>query len=113
CSLLSRLLSCACCADHIDLPSFPTRRSSDLEDVRAELRKKIESVAAERGLEATLSSLALPVPTFEVGSDAALVRAAESVTGALADRKSTRLNSSHVKISYAVSCLKKRNLVHS
>src|SRR5690606_41051309 len=27
---------------------------------------------------------------------------------ALADRKSTRLNSSHVKISYAVFCLKKK-----
>src|SRR6266511_2188404 len=26
----------------------------------------------------------------------------------LVDRKSTRLNSSHVKISYAVSCLKKK-----
>src|SRR6267378_8094833 len=29
--------------------------------------------------------------------------------GALADRKSTRLNSSHVEISYAVFCLKKKN----
>src|SRR5690606_41708284 len=28
-----------------------------------------------------------------------------------ADRKSTRLNSSHVKISYAVFCLKKKNTV--
>src|SRR5690606_9758378 len=28
---------------------------------------------------------------------------------AVADRKSTRLNSSNVKISYAVSCLKKKN----
>src|SRR5207302_10454744 len=28
---------------------------------------------------------------------------------ALTDRKSTRLNSSHVKISYAVFCLKKKN----
>src|SRR5436309_12073263 len=28
--------------------------------------------------------------------------------GRLADRKSTRLNSSHVKISYAVFCLKKK-----
>src|SRR5690606_40272078 len=27
----------------------------------------------------------------------------------LTDRKSTRLNSSHVKISYAVFCLKKKN----
>src|SRR5690606_39813418 len=29
------------------------------------------------------------------------------------DRKSTRLNSSHVKISYAVFCLKKKKLNHS
>src|SRR5690606_11317482 len=29
---------------------------------------------------------------------------------ALSDRKSTRLNSSHVKISYAVFCLKKKNI---
>src|SRR5690554_7366756 len=29
--------------------------------------------------------------------------------GATADRKSTRLNSSHVRISYAVFCLKKKN----
>src|SRR5690606_40329597 len=29
-------------------------------------------------------------------------------TGAPGDRKSTRLNSSHVKISYAVFCLKKK-----
>src|SRR5690554_7438880 len=28
--------------------------------------------------------------------------------GAVADRKSTRLNSSHVRISYAVFCLKKK-----
>src|SRR5690606_13451227 len=31
------------------------------------------------------------------------------VRGELVDRKSTRLNSSHVKISYAVFCLKKKN----
>src|SRR5690606_42070913 len=29
------------------------------------------------------------------------------------DRKSTRLNSSHVKISYAVFCLKKKNRTHA
>src|SRR5690606_40012369 len=28
------------------------------------------------------------------------------------DRKSTRLNSSHVKISYAVFCLKKKKMMH-
>src|SRR6266576_462172 len=32
-----------------------------------------------------------------------------SIAAALADRKSTRLNSSHVETSYAVSCLKKKN----
>src|SRR5690606_23596233 len=34
--------------------------------------------------------------------------AASSPTGPALDRKSTRLNSSHVKISYAVFCLKKK-----
>src|SRR5690606_41998761 len=32
----------------------------------------------------------------------------QQVTGISPDRKSTRLNSSHVKISYAVFCLKKK-----
>src|SRR3989442_11104480 len=31
-------------------------------------------------------------------------------SGHLADRKSTRLNSNHVRISYAVFCLKKKHL---
>src|SRR5471032_2690323 len=31
----------------------------------------------------------------------------------LRDRKSTRLNSSHITISYAVFCLKKKNIKHS
>src|SRR5436305_8754473 len=33
---------------------------------------------------------------------------ASTTTGARGDRKSTRLNSSHVRISYAVFCLKKK-----
>src|SRR5690606_40441165 len=45
--------------------------------------------------------------SVSAGSTASL-RAAFS-TAALLDRKSTRLNSSHVKISYAVFCLKKKN----
>src|SRR3712207_7919932 len=32
----------------------------------------------------------------------------ESIKGVLEDRKSTRLNSSHANISYAVFCLKKK-----
>src|SRR5689334_24572503 len=37
------------------------------------------------------------------------VRMAEAKRGAEIDRKSTRLNSSHSSISYAVFCLKKKN----
>src|SRR5690606_41108183 len=33
------------------------------------------------------------------------------LTGSPQDRKSTRLNSSHVKISYAVFCLKKKKIM--
>src|SRR5690606_39865576 len=36
------------------------------------------------------------------------VTTGDASEGASADRKSTRLNSSHVKISYAVFCLKKK-----
>src|SRR3712207_8698051 len=35
------------------------------------------------------------------------------VRRALVDRKSTRLNSSHANISYAVFCLKKKNTIES
>src|SRR3989442_11566391 len=44
--------------------------------------------------------LKLPIPTMKVG--------ALGTHNALGDRKSTRLNSSHVRISYAVFCLKKK-----
>src|SRR5256885_6925841 len=49
-------------------------------------------------------------------ADAALLSIFDAATGELAvqrlrnlDRKSTRLNSSHLVISYAVFCLKKKN----
>src|SRR3712207_8746865 len=38
-----------------------------------------------------------------------LKRGWEKVKGFVGDRKSTRLNSSHANISYAVFCLKKKN----
>src|SRR5690606_39662625 len=43
-------------------------------------------------------------------------RSSFSITARSTDRKSTRLNSSHVKISYAVFCLKKKkhkDMTHS
>src|SRR5690606_41123342 len=43
------------------------------------------------------------------GTAAIVHRLAETEFSDRLDRKSTRLNSSHVKISYAVFCLKKKN----
>src|SRR3712207_9017286 len=45
-------------------------------------------------------------PTLDPDGDGV---ACEDFFGAMADRKSTRLNSSHANISYAVFCLKKKN----
>src|SRR3712207_7719860 len=39
-----------------------------------------------------------------------LVRVVDDRPGHVTDRKSTRLNSSHANISYAVFCLKKKNI---
>src|SRR5690625_2809338 len=46
-------------------------------------------------------------PTIQAAGQAALTAGA-TTAGVLEDRKSTRLNSSHVAISYAVFCLKKK-----
>src|SRR5688572_31600567 len=58
-----------------------------------------------RGMERAPADLVRPVAPLET-------REHESLGGELAlmgDRKSTRLNSSHSQISYAVFCLKKKN----
>src|SRR5438034_8087763 len=53
--------------------------------------------------------IALPVYLSELGLTAAGLGVAVTLTlaGSALDRKSTRLNSSHTVISYAVFCLKK------
>src|SRR5437764_9252549 len=71
--------------DHRDLHSFPTRRSSDLVNA-------YKTIRIEHGFNAGNGLL------FQV-------RLALTI-----DRKSTRLNSSHRCISYAVFCLKKKKL---
>src|SRR3989442_6513907 len=48
----------------------------------------------------------LNIPDFTRLND--LVGQGESIAAGETDRKSTRLNSSHVRISYAVFCLKKK-----
>src|SRR5690554_7257254 len=53
----------------------------------------------------------LPGPTgYEVRSIGPTRKPMTIISG---DRKSTRLNSSHVRISYAVFCLKKKNKIIS
>src|SRR5206468_10767197 len=77
---------------HRHLHSFPTRRSSDLPR------------ALERGVRAAVTP----------SRRRTLRREPEPAVQALpvpGDRKSTRLNSSHDQISYAVFCLKKKKLM--
>src|SRR5256885_13160757 len=53
--------------------------------------------------------MAPPLISFGVAPEHVAVEAVDSVpTASFPDRKSTRLNSSHLVISYAVFCLKKK-----
>src|SRR5207249_6106844 len=91
-----------CYVHHRYLHSFPTRRSSDLGRrygstfcARSPGRKPRRSPASTAGRTSTMRFT--------------LSRSSASTAHATArDRKSTRLNSSHVSISYAVFCLKKK-----
>src|SRR5437870_8654887 len=71
-----------------DPHSFPTRRSSDLGTSPGHA----EGARGAGG-----------------GTTGGTLRRAGDANGARGDRKSTRLNSSHVAISYAVFCLKKQD----
>src|SRR5205814_4469522 len=83
------------------LHSFPTRRSSDLHrDHSAPGARK----ACSAGAGAARPESAPPPPTHRHVAP----RQARPCRAAPVDRKSTRLNSSHLGISYAVFCLKKK-----
>src|SRR5207249_5034125 len=56
----------------------------------------------------TLFRSAIPDPQRRARSDGSALPLARSCRSTRKDRKSTRLNSSHVSISYAVFCLKKK-----
>src|SRR5207249_10387501 len=93
------------------LHSFPTRRSSDLLNLLPiQGHQGGIGQAPGDGLLAVLASQ----EWIRAALDARTVLAFnhEKLFGERAtpqDRKSTRLNSSHVSISYAVFCLKKKN----
>src|SRR5690242_21491845 len=78
---------------------FPTRRSSDLK--------------FKFGLRFDVRDLNLEYATEKMGAIAKVLEFDTFGTadrpGLVSDRKSTRLNSSHMSISYAVFCLKKKN----
>src|SRR2546427_9061182 len=52
--------------------------------------------------------LLFPAEVVDAGAAPNLLRVAPGVLAPVEDRKSTRLNSSHSQISYAVFCLKKK-----
>src|SRR5690606_40271187 len=54
------------------------------------------------------ASIAGPVPSYDMQRILSTRTPSEAAKMGIIDRKSTRLNSSHVKISYAVFCLKKK-----
>src|SRR5205814_8568684 len=78
-----------------DLHSFPTRRSSDL--ALASLPKEQRAAVLYRD-----------VLGLSYGETAEQMGRSVNAVTMLLDRKSTRLNSSHLGISYAVFCLKKK-----
>src|SRR5690606_41322526 len=91
---------------------FPTRRSSDLTEffgeqvftqrLFVEARRQQITVGQQRFVEhAGVEGAVENLRELRILAQ----RSAELLTQ---DRKSTRLNSSHVKISYAVFCLKKK-----
>src|SRR5699024_12115524 len=90
------------CAAPRDLHSFPTRRSSDL----AVPERPLGLSASSEDRELTRGLVLCDHEWLHDGPGQ--IRALLTVVTPPLDRKSTRLNSSHVSISYAVFCLKKK-----
>src|SRR5207249_11019718 len=100
---------------HPDPHSFPTRRSSDLDaiDPAADVFAGQPIDGLEDLYEHVVGDVFRPgaVAAAEAHAQVVHLVAVTGVDGCRVeygrDRKSTRLNSSHVSISYAVFCLKK------
>src|SRR5690606_41581599 len=99
----------SCPADHRALHSFPTRRSSDL--IMTVFLTGNRALVKASSKDSVLTHFI--VEELHAIEPRAPIEFAEQLKNfdaviATGDRKSTRLNSSHVKISYAVFCLKKK-----
>src|SRR5690606_41413034 len=81
---------------------FPTRRSSDLVSRHDQIFLVLSGHVGGQGFSVATNEAANPV--YQMMAD----YQGRGQTAKSEDRKSTRLNSSHVKISYAVFCLKKK-----
>src|SRR5262245_29348415 len=105
--------SSACYRVHRSLHSFPTRRSSDLEEPPFHVVGRrlsgitgVVRVGARIHLVGVRDAVPVGVTRGRVGVVGVLVEVPQAVAvGIPLDRKSTRLNSSHLGISYAVFCL--------
>src|SRR5207245_9020532 len=90
---------------HSPLPSFPTRRSSDLtSESKTCFRERPLVAARSRARFRTMPLVTVPIPRPRADS----LPSSTLFFLVFIDRKSTRLNSSHGSISYAVFCLKKK-----
>src|SRR5205807_10310868 len=91
------------------LHSFPTRRSSDLELVgrreRRHRRHRRHRIDVRHGSVGWQTGIGLRAEQFSRLYASLKARKC-------GDRKSTRLNSSHLVISYAVFCLKKKKRIN-
>src|SRR5437870_10598952 len=85
-------------------PSFPTRRSSDLNDATRAL--DLQLLRRRRNRAARRDHVVDDADGLAPDREGLRHRRRRD----LEDRKSTRLNSSHVAISYAVFCLKKKTI---
>src|SRR5947199_1746100 len=90
-----------CYVDHQHLHSFPTRRSSDLTIDRKVGLRLVRNHSAS-GTEKPIFRRAMIASGTKGATDCL------KIYFPVRDRKSTRLNSSHLGISYAVFCLKKK-----
>src|SRR5690242_20748691 len=94
------------------LPSFPTRRSSDLQQRGSDLAQRRHSKFVEAGRGGGIPQGRGREILHDRSIEQRLIKRAMAIgappDGIVADRKSTRLNSSHMSISYAVCCLKQK-----